>query len=88
MVREGIPMLKVLEVLKERYGEKVGSIRKIASSLGISRPTVRKYLDLAASVGICHWPLREDEAEKSRPRSRGFVRPSIRRGKERAGRDL
>ena len=68
MVREGIPMLKVLEVLKERYGAKVGSIRKIAISLGISRPTVRKYLDLAASVGICHWPLREEEVEKARLR--------------------
>ncbi|EQD73191.1 integrase catalytic subunit, partial [mine drainage metagenome] len=68
MVREGIPMLKVLEVLKERYGAKVVSIRKIASSLGISRPTVRKYLDLASSVGICHWPLRDEEGEKARLR--------------------
>ena len=68
MVREGIPMLKVLEVLKERYEERVVSIRKIARSLGISRPTVRKYLDLAASVGICHWPLREEEVEKARLR--------------------
>ena len=83
MVREGIPMLKVLEVLKERYEEKVVSIRKIARSLGISRPTVRKYLELAASVGICHWPLREEEV-----RRRGFGRPSIRREKGRAGRDL
>ena len=68
MVREGIPMFKVLEVLKERYGEKVASVRKIAKSVGISRPTVQKYLDLAASVGIGHWPLKDEEAEKARLR--------------------
>ena len=68
MVREGVPMFKVLEVLKERYGEKVASVRKIAKAVGISRPTVQKYLDLAASVGICHWPLKDEEAEKARLR--------------------
>ena len=68
MVREGVPMFKVLEVLKERYGEKVASVRKIAKAVGILRSTVQKYLDLAASVGICHWPLKDEEAEKARLR--------------------
>ena len=69
MVREGIPMDKVLEVLKERYGEKVASVRKIAKTLGISRPDVQKYLDLSASLGIRHWPLNEAEGEKARLRA-------------------
>ncbi len=68
MVREGIPMYKVLDVLKERYGEKVTSVRKIAKAVGISRPTVQKYLELAASLGICHWPLKDEESEKARLR--------------------
>lgn len=68
MVREGVPMFKVLEVLKERYGENVASVRRIAKAVGISRPTVQKYLDLAASLGICHWPLREEKDETAKLR--------------------
>ena len=63
MVRERIPMYNVLEVLRQRYQEKVSSVRKIAQSVNISRPTVQKYLDLAVAVGIGYWPLREETGD-------------------------
>lgn len=59
MVQERISMYKVLEVLEERYGKGMGSVRRIAKSVGISRPTVQKYLHLAEALGIGYWPLRE-----------------------------
>ena len=68
MVQEKVPMFKVLEVLEERYGKGTHSVRKIARSVGISRPTVQKYLDLAVSVGIGHWPLREESRDMERLR--------------------
>ena len=69
MVQERIPMHKVLEVLEERYGKGTDSVRKIARSVGISRPTVAKYLEMAASIGICHWPLREESRDRERLRA-------------------
>ena len=69
MVQERIPMHKVLEVLAERYGKGTDSVRKIARSVGISRPTVAKYLEMAASIGICHWPLREESRDMERLRA-------------------
>lgn len=72
MVRERIPMYNVLEVLRQRYQEKVSSVRKIAQSVNISRPTVQKYLDLAAAIGIGYWPLREETGDLSRLRSALF----------------
>ena len=68
MVQESVPMYKVLEVLEERYGKGTSSVRKIAQSVGVSRPTVTKYLDLATSIGICHWPLREERRDMERLR--------------------
>ena len=35
MVRERIPMYNVLEVLRQRYQEKVSSVRKIAQSVNM-----------------------------------------------------
>lgn len=72
MVRERIPMYNVLEVLKQRYQENAKSVRKIAQSVGISRTTVRKYLDLAGSIGIRYWPLREETGDMARLRSALF----------------
>lgn len=72
MVRERIPMYNVLEVLKQRYQEKEVSFRKIAQSVGISRPTVQKYLDLAEMIGIRYWPLREETGDMARLRSALF----------------
>ena len=62
MVREGIPMDKVLEVLKERYGEKVASVRKNAKTLGVARPSVQKYTDLSVLLGISHRGAGPEEA--------------------------
>ena len=72
MVRERIPMYNVLEVLRQRYQEKVTSVRKIAQSVDISRPTVQKYLDLAEALGIGYWPLREEAGDMARLRSALF----------------
>ena len=68
MVQERVPMYKVLEVLEERYGKGTDSLRKIARSLGISRPTVAKYLGLADGLGIVYWPLREESRDRERLR--------------------
>jgi|ACXJ01.1.fsa_nt_gi hypothetical protein len=65
-------MYNVLEVLKQRYQEKETSFRKIAQSVGISRPTVRKYLGLAETIGIRDWPLREETGDMARLRSALF----------------
>ena len=52
-------MYNVLEVLRQRSQEKETSVRKIAQSVGLSRPTVQKYPDLAEANGIMYWPFRE-----------------------------
>lgn len=59
MVQERIPMKIVIDVLKLKYQEKCTD-RKIAQQLGISRPTVKKYLELAKASGIGQWPIPED----------------------------
>ncbi len=69
MVQERLSMFKVLEVLEERYGKGEESVRRIARSVGISRPTVAKYLALAKELGICHWPLREESRDRERLKS-------------------
>ncbi|MHB8370508.1 MAG: IS21 family transposase [Leptospirales bacterium] len=69
MVQERLSMFKVLEVLEERYGKGEESVRRIARTVGISRPTVAKYLALAKELGICHWPLREESRDRERLRS-------------------
>ena len=75
MVREGVPVHKILEVLERRYRENVTSVRKIAHLVGISRPTVAKYLDLARGLGIEHWPLREDSGDMDRLREALYPKP-------------
>ena len=83
MVQERVPMYKVLEVLEERYGKGMDSVRKIARSVGVSRPTVAKYLELAASIGICHWPLREESRDTERLRAALYPEKRRRRSRER-----
>ncbi len=53
MLQERVPIYKVLEVLEERYGKGTDSLRRIARSVEISRPTVAKYLGLAEGSESC-----------------------------------
>ncbi len=60
MVQERIPMKTIIEVLKLKYQNECTD-RRIARQLGISRPTIKKYLDLALSFGIGQWPIPGDQ---------------------------
>ena len=60
MVMERISMNLVIDVLKLHYQDQCSN-RGIAKRLGISRPTVQKYLDLTKEAGIDQWPVQEEE---------------------------
>ena len=58
MARKRLPMRKTSEVLRLKH--EVGlTNREIARSLGLTHPTVSKYLDHARQAGLT-WPLPED----------------------------
>ncbi len=57
MTRPRKAMRNVREVLRLSLGEGL-TVRKIAQSLGMSRPTVHRYMVRAASAGLT-WPLPE-----------------------------
>jgi DNA-binding transcriptional regulator LsrR (DeoR family) len=51
MSTETISMRKLKEILRLRYGSNL-SVQQIASSLGLAKSTVSKYLSLAKAAGI------------------------------------
>ena len=58
MARKRLSMRKTSEVLRLKH--EVGlTNRQIARSLGLTHPTVSKYLDHAQQAGLT-WPLPED----------------------------
>ena len=71
MVMERISMNLVIDVLKLHYQDQCSN-RGIAKRLGISRPTVQRYLDLTKEAGIDQWPVQEEEdGGKERDRTIG-----------------
>jgi transposase len=57
MPAQRLAMRQVHEVLRLKWGQGL-SERKIAQSLGISRPTVAEYVRRARAAGLS-WPLPE-----------------------------
>jgi predicted AAA+ superfamily ATPase len=55
MPAQRLPMRHVIEVLRLKWGQGL-SDRKIAQSLGISRPTVAEYVRRAQAARLA-WPL-------------------------------
>ena len=61
MPRKRLSMRQVHEVLRLKWGQEL-SDRKIAQSLGISRPAVAEYVRRAQAAGLS-WPLPESYDE-------------------------
>ncbi|MFH1123066.1 MAG: IS21 family transposase [Pseudomonadota bacterium] len=63
MANTSLSMRKIKEVLRLCWGNGL-SARQAAKSLGVSRTTIREYLDRAEKAGLS-WPLSEDTDETS-----------------------